>query len=169
MLNVGDFMSPHTREWSRHDFAPLARPRQAVARRHICPSPTLRDLPAALGDPGFISASILRRNVQQGIEFLVVTTWESTRAIERFAGRDAELAVVPDDVQQMNDRVRPPSASLRGSGLTPMCSVRPSHGAAQPAFERTAVSALRLLAVPSSLRSSAAAQRERSAHQRRSP
>jgi len=32
-----------------------------------------------------------------------------------------------------------------------------------PAFERTAASALRLLAVPSSLRSSAAAQRERSA------
>jgi hypothetical protein len=30
-----------------------------------------------------------------------------------------------------------------------------------PAFERTAASALRLLAVPSSLRSSAAAQRER--------
>jgi hypothetical protein len=32
---------------------------------------------------------------------------------------------------------------------------------ANPAFERTAASALRLLAVPSSLRSSAAAQRER--------
>jgi hypothetical protein len=30
-----------------------------------------------------------------------------------------------------------------------------------PAFERTSASALRLLAVPSSLRSSAAAQRER--------
>jgi hypothetical protein len=33
--------------------------------------------------------------------------------------------------------------------------------APNPAFERTAASALRLLAVPSSLRSSAAAQRER--------
>ena len=32
---------------------------------------------------------------------------------------------------------------------------------ANPAFERTAASALRLLAVPSSLRSSAGAQRER--------
>jgi hypothetical protein len=32
---------------------------------------------------------------------------------------------------------------------------------ANPAFERTAASALRLLAVPSALRSSAAAQRER--------
>jgi hypothetical protein len=35
------------------------------------------------------------------------------------------------------------------------------HAAANPAFERRAASALRLLAVPSSLRSSAAAQRER--------
>jgi heme-degrading monooxygenase HmoA len=51
--------------------------------------------------PGFINASILRRNVQQGVEFLVVTTWESTDAIERFAGRDSELAVVPEKVQEM--------------------------------------------------------------------
>jgi hypothetical protein len=35
------------------------------------------------------------------------------------------------------------------------------QSAANPAFERTAACALRLLAVPSSLRSSAAAQRER--------
>jgi hypothetical protein len=38
-----------------------------------------------------------------------------------------------------------------------------------PAFERTAASALRLLAVPSSLRSSAAAQRERWASRDRHP
>jgi hypothetical protein len=35
------------------------------------------------------------------------------------------------------------------------------HATPNPAFERTSASALRLLAVPSSLRSSAAAQRER--------
>jgi hypothetical protein len=39
----------------------------------------------------------------------------------------------------------------------PLSGISPSN----PAFERTAASALRLLAVPSSLRSSAAAQRER--------
>jgi len=36
-----------------------------------------------------------------------------------------------------------------------------THPSSNPAFERTAASALRLLTVPSSLRSSAAAQRER--------
>jgi len=51
--------------------------------------------------PGFISASILRRNVQRGVEFLVVTNWESLRAIEQFAGRDSEIAVVPEKVQNM--------------------------------------------------------------------
>jgi hypothetical protein len=44
---------------------------------------------------------------------------------------------------------------MRGTSLRSLGS--------NPALERTAASALRLLAVPSSLRSSAAAQRERSA------
>jgi heme-degrading monooxygenase HmoA len=51
--------------------------------------------------PGFIDASILRRNVQGGVEFLIVTNWESMRAIEQFAGRDSEVAVVPEKVQHM--------------------------------------------------------------------
>jgi heme-degrading monooxygenase HmoA len=51
--------------------------------------------------PGFIDASILRRNVRQGVEFLIVTHWESIGAIEQFSGRDAEVAVVPERVQEM--------------------------------------------------------------------
>lgn len=51
--------------------------------------------------PGFIRASILRRTLQQGVEFLVVTTWESIGAIEQFSGRDSEAAVVPEKVQEM--------------------------------------------------------------------
>jgi heme-degrading monooxygenase HmoA len=52
--------------------------------------------------PGFIGASILRRNdVRQGVEFLVVTTWESIGAIQQFAGRDSEVAVVPAKVDRM--------------------------------------------------------------------
>jgi heme-degrading monooxygenase HmoA len=82
---------------SRH-WHGLAKPSHADTYVHHLRSETFPQLSEI---PGFISASILRRNVQQGVEFLVVTTWESTRAIERFAGRDAELAVVPDDVQQM--------------------------------------------------------------------
>lgn len=51
--------------------------------------------------PGFISASILRRNVERAVEFLIVTNWESIGAIEQFAGRDAEVAVVPERVRKM--------------------------------------------------------------------
>jgi heme-degrading monooxygenase HmoA len=56
----------------------------------------------ALGDiPGFVSASILRRIVPAGIEFLVVTQWQSLAAIHAFAGSKAEAAVVPAKVQDM--------------------------------------------------------------------
>ena len=51
--------------------------------------------------PGFIHASILRREVANGIEFQVVSVWNSLRAIEAFAGVDAEAAVVPPVAQAM--------------------------------------------------------------------
>jgi heme-degrading monooxygenase HmoA len=51
--------------------------------------------------PGFVRASILRRAVANGIEFQVVSVWDSLRAIEAFAGVDAEAAVVPAVAQAM--------------------------------------------------------------------
>jgi len=36
--------------------------------------------------PGFIQASILRRDVTTGTEFQIVTVWESLGAIRAFAG-----------------------------------------------------------------------------------
>jgi heme-degrading monooxygenase HmoA len=51
--------------------------------------------------PGFHDASILRRDVEQGVEFLVVTVWKSLDAIRSFAGNDPQSAVVPMKVQQM--------------------------------------------------------------------
>lgn len=51
--------------------------------------------------PGFVNASILRRNVRRGVEFLVVTDWESIEAIERFSGASTQTAVVPEKVHQM--------------------------------------------------------------------
>src|SRR5262245_54583594 len=51
--------------------------------------------------PGFVSASILRRAVAAGVEFLVVTTWQSIEAIRQFAGDSADVAVVPMVVQEM--------------------------------------------------------------------
>jgi heme-degrading monooxygenase HmoA len=50
---------------------------------------------------GFMGASILRRTVAEGVEFLIVTRWDSLEAIRRFAGSNADQAVVPDTVRAM--------------------------------------------------------------------
>ncbi len=58
--------------------------------------------PALHSIQGFVDASILKRAVEGGVEFLIVTRWQSLRAIEKFAGADdPEVAVVPDKVQRM--------------------------------------------------------------------
>lgn len=58
-------------------------------------------LPQLLTIPGFVSASILRREVHGGTEFQIVTLWESVSAIQAFAGQDIEVAVVPEAAQAM--------------------------------------------------------------------
>ena len=57
--------------------------------------------PRLSGIEGFVSASILRRDTTRGVEFLIVTTWESMDAIRQFAGESAQIAVVPPVAQAM--------------------------------------------------------------------
>lgn len=76
----------------------VAQPNQAqnyVKHLRTETFPALREV------PGFISASILSRRLGAGIEFLVVTKWDSLDAIARFAGADLEAAVVPAEVAEM--------------------------------------------------------------------
>jgi len=61
----------------------------------------LETFPQLANLPGFVRATILRRQVPAGIEFQIVTLWQSLSAIEAFAGRDIEVAVVPQSVQAM--------------------------------------------------------------------
>ena len=82
---------------SRH-WKGVARPGQAEAYVQHLRTDTL---PGLARIPGFVRASILRRDVEAGTEFQVVTVWESLRAIEAFAGRDVETAVVPARVRAM--------------------------------------------------------------------
>jgi heme-degrading monooxygenase HmoA len=51
--------------------------------------------------PGFMSASILRRPIAEGVEFVIVTTWESMDSIRQFAATPEDVAVVPPAVQAM--------------------------------------------------------------------
>jgi heme-degrading monooxygenase HmoA len=51
--------------------------------------------PALHRVPGFVHASILRRPIEHGTEFQIITVWHSIEAIKAFAGADVEAAVVP--------------------------------------------------------------------------
>lgn len=57
--------------------------------------------PAIRKLPGFVSASIQRRVVPEGVEFLIVTQWASLESIRGFAGANPEVAVVPEKVRDM--------------------------------------------------------------------
>lgn len=82
---------------SRH-WRALARPGEADHYiRHL----TDETFPKLSGITGFIKASILRRELERGAEFLIVTDWQSLDAIKAFAGADPEAAVVPAVVQAM--------------------------------------------------------------------
>jgi heme-degrading monooxygenase HmoA len=51
--------------------------------------------PAIRRIDGFVDAWIMRRVTPAGSEFVIETRWESLDAIRKFAGADAEVAVVP--------------------------------------------------------------------------
>ena len=50
---------------------------------------------------GFISARILKKEVKEGIEFLIITEWKTLDAIKQFAGANIDSAVVPKLVQDI--------------------------------------------------------------------
>jgi heme-degrading monooxygenase HmoA len=58
-------------------------------------------LPSLRGVTGFVDMTVLRRDVPLGVEFLVITVWDSMDAIVRFAGNQVERAVVPTVVRDM--------------------------------------------------------------------
>jgi len=76
----------------------LAKPQHADAYVEHLRTETF---PALKAIPGFISAIILRRAVPQGVEFQIITHWQSLDVIRAFAGVDAEAAVVPRKVREM--------------------------------------------------------------------
>jgi heme-degrading monooxygenase HmoA len=58
-------------------------------------------LPALSRLAGFVDATILRREVEDGTEFQVTTVWRSVEDIKAFAGDDVTQAVVPPAAQAM--------------------------------------------------------------------
>jgi heme-degrading monooxygenase HmoA len=50
---------------------------------------------------GFRGLQLLRQDAQDRVEFIVITFWESMDAIRRFAGENAEVAVVAPAAQAL--------------------------------------------------------------------
>jgi heme-degrading monooxygenase HmoA len=82
-----------SRQW--RGLAKVAHAQEYVEHLKTDTFPQIRSI------PGFIDASILKRNVARGVEFLIVTRWRSLEAIRAFAGEAVETAVVPQNVQRM--------------------------------------------------------------------
>lgn len=57
--------------------------------------------PALQNLPGFKGATILRKQHIDGVEFCVITEWESFNVIRAFAGKDITNAVVPPEAQKL--------------------------------------------------------------------
>ncbi|MFQ5986977.1 MAG: antibiotic biosynthesis monooxygenase [Thermoplasmata archaeon] len=53
---------------------------------------------------GYRGAYALRREVEDGSEFVTLTLWDSMNAIRQFAGEDYETAVVPEKAQALLTR-----------------------------------------------------------------
>jgi len=51
-------------------------------------------LPSLRGIGGYLGARVLRREVAEQVEFLVLTQWDSWDAIRAFAGEDPDAAVI---------------------------------------------------------------------------
>jgi len=58
-------------------------------------------LPALRRLAGFDTVTIMRRDVEDGVEFQVTTYWRSLDAIKAFAGEDVTRAVVPPAAQAL--------------------------------------------------------------------
>jgi heme-degrading monooxygenase HmoA len=58
---------------------------------------------------GYKGAYLLRRDVQEGVEFVTLTLFESMDAVRAFAGEDYEVAVVPPKARELLSRFDPTS------------------------------------------------------------
>ena len=82
---------------ARHWRGLVKRDRAAAYIEHL----QSETLPQLVQLAGFHDAKVLRRDLPQGVEFLVLTIWESLDSIRAFAGDEVDTAVVPDAAQGM--------------------------------------------------------------------
>jgi heme-degrading monooxygenase HmoA len=58
----------------------------------------------AMEVPGYLAIELLRREVEEGVEFTTIMTFESMDAVRAFAGDDPERAYVPEKARRILSR-----------------------------------------------------------------
>jgi len=58
-------------------------------------------LPRLRSIDGHRGAYVLRRELEDEVEFVVLTLWDSLEAVRRFAGEEYETAVVPAEAREL--------------------------------------------------------------------
>jgi heme-degrading monooxygenase HmoA len=58
-------------------------------------------LPGIHRVPGYRGASLLRRDVDEGVEFVTITMFDSLDAVRAFAGEDYEVAVIEPQARRL--------------------------------------------------------------------
>lgn len=58
-------------------------------------------LPGIYRVSGYLGAYLLRRDVEDGVEFVTLTLWDSMEAVQAFAGDDHATAVVPLEARKL--------------------------------------------------------------------
>ena len=79
------------RQWKGIAFKEKAKDYETHLERSVLPELKRID--------GFRGYYLFRRDVSEGVEFVVLTLWESMEAIRKFAGENAETAVVAPDAR----------------------------------------------------------------------
>ena len=58
-------------------------------------------LPGIHRVPGYLGATLLRRDLGEEVEFVTITVFDSLDAVRTFAGEDYEVAVVPPEAGRL--------------------------------------------------------------------
>jgi heme-degrading monooxygenase HmoA len=61
-------------------------------------------LPWVGSHEGHRGSYLVRRDVEEGVEFATLTLWDSLDSVKAFAGEDYEVAVVPEPARAVHTR-----------------------------------------------------------------
>ena len=108
---------------------------EAIVRGEVIPAIEARRI------PGFLSIDLMRRNVEDGVEFATLMWFDDLAAVRAFVGEDYEAAHVPERARQVSLALRRALGPFRGHRSSPpaallTCHFRPSISARKASLRR---------------------------------